>query len=39
MEVIKTEALEMGKKVVDIDTTGKKPENVAKEIMKKMGLK
>ena len=39
MEVIKTEALEMGKKVVEIDTTGKKPENVAKEIMKKMELK
>lgn len=39
MEVIKTEALEMGKKVVEIDTTGKKPEQVAKEIIKKMKLK
>jgi len=39
MEVIKTEALEMGKKVVEIDTTGKKPEQVAKEIIKKMELK
>lgn len=39
MEVIKTEALEMGKKVVEIDTTGKKPERVAKEIINKMKLK
>ena len=39
MEVIKTEALEMGKKVIEIDTTDKKPEQVADEIIKKLKLK
>ena len=39
MEVCKTEALEMGKKVLDIDTTGKKPEQVANGIIKKLKLK
>jgi adenylate kinase len=39
MEVCKTEALDMGKKVFEFDTTGKKPEQVADEIAKKLGLK
>jgi adenylate kinase len=39
MEVCKTEALEMGKKVIEIDTTGKKPGQVADEIIKKLELK
>ncbi len=38
MEVCKSEALEMGKKVLEIDTSGKKPEKVADEIIKKLGL-
>lgn len=38
MEVIKTEALEMGKEIVEIDTTKKEPEKVADEIIKRMGI-
>ena len=33
MEVCKTEAFELGRKVLEIDTTGKKPEQVVGEIM------
>lgn len=32
MEVCKTEALELGRRVIEIDTTGKKPEQVVEEI-------
>ena len=39
MEVCKTEALEIGKNILEIDTTGKKPDQVAKEIIKKLKLK
>jgi len=34
MEVIKQEAWETGQKMLEIDTTGKKPEHVVKEIEK-----
>ena len=37
MEVCKTEALEQGKKVVEIDTTGKTTEDVIEEIIKHLG--
>lgn len=39
MEVCKAEALEMGKKVIEIDTTGKKPGQVADEIIKRLELR
>jgi adenylate kinase len=38
MEICKSEALEFGKKIVEIDTTGKNPETVAKEIVEKLKL-
>ncbi len=38
MEVCLTEALELGRKVIEIDTTGKNPEAVVKEIMKKINI-
>lgn len=38
MEICKIEALEMGKKILEIDTTTKKPEQVASEIIKKLKL-
>lgn len=34
MEICKTEALEMGKNIVEVDTTGKKIERVVEEIIK-----
>ena len=36
MEVCKTEALEYGRKVLEIDTTGKKPYSVVEEIIEKI---
>jgi len=36
MEVCKSEALELGKKVIEIDTTKRKPEDVVDEIMSKL---
>lgn len=39
MEVCKAEALEIGKRVLEIDTTGKKPEEIADDIIKKLELK
>jgi adenylate kinase len=39
MEICKTEALEIGKKVLEVDTTGKNPDKVASEIIKKLELK
>lgn len=36
MEVIRSEAVGQGKKVLEIDTTAKKPGKVAEEIMKKL---
>ena len=36
MEVCKTEALELGRKVIEIDTTEKKPEEIAEEIIDKL---
>jgi adenylate kinase len=39
MEVCKAEALEMGKKVVEVDTTGKAVGEVVGEIVKKLNIK
>ena len=39
MEVVKGEAIEKAKLVMEIDTTGRKPEWVADQIIKKLGLK
>ncbi len=39
MEVCKTEALEHGKNVLEIDTTGKKAERVAEEIARELRRK
>ena len=39
MEVCKTEALEMKKNVIEIDTTGKKPGQAANEIIDTLQLK
>lgn len=36
MEICGSEAKEKGKKILEIDTTNKKPEDVAKEILKKL---
>ncbi len=38
MEVVKGEALENAKSVLEIDTTGKKPEWVAEQIVRKLKL-
>ena len=38
MEVVKGEALENAKSVLEIDTTGRKPEWVAEQIVKKLKL-
>lgn len=38
MEVVKGEALEKADKVLEIDTTGKKPEWVAEQIVKRLKL-
>ncbi|MEM5812423.1 MAG: adenylate kinase family protein [Candidatus Aenigmatarchaeota archaeon] len=38
MEVVKGEALEKAKSVLEIDTTGKKPEQVAESIAKKIKM-
>jgi adenylate kinase len=39
MEVVRTEALESTKKVLEIDTTGKKPEWVAEQIVRKLNMR
>ncbi len=39
MEIIKTEALESGKRVLEVDTTGKKPEQAVQDIIKSLNLK
>jgi len=39
MEVVKGEALESAKRVLEIDTTGKKPEWVAGQIVRKLNLR
>jgi len=39
MEIVKSEALESAKRVLEIDTTGKKPEWVAEQIVRKLKLK
>ena len=39
MEVCKTEAMEMGKKVFEFDTTEREPGDVADEIIRKLKLK
>lgn len=39
MEIVKTEAMEKAKKVLEIDTTGRKPEWVAAQIVKELKLK
>ncbi len=38
MEICKSEALELGKKIIEIDTTGKPSEAVIKEIVEKLKL-
>jgi adenylate kinase len=38
MEIVKNEALEKAKTVLEVDTTGKKPEWVADQIVKKLKL-
>ena len=39
MEVVKGEALESAKRILEIDTTGREPEWVAEQIIKKLKLK
>jgi adenylate kinase len=39
MEVVKGEALESAKRVLEIDTTGRKPEWVAGQIVRKLNLR
>ena len=39
MEVVKSEALETASQALEIDTTGKKPENIAEQIVKNLNLK
>jgi adenylate kinase len=39
MEVVREEALESAKRILEIDTTGKKPEWVAGQIAKKLKIK
>jgi adenylate kinase len=39
MEVVKGEALESTKKILEIDTTGRKPEWVAEQIIKRLKIK
>ena len=39
MEVCREEAMERGGRVIEIETTGKKPEDVAGEILEAMGMK
>ncbi|MBI4176547.1 MAG: AAA family ATPase, partial [Candidatus Aenigmarchaeota archaeon] len=39
MEVCKSEALESGKTVIEIDTTGKRPAEAAGEIVKRLNLR
>lgn len=36
MEICKTEALDLGRKVIEIDTTGRNPGELAKEIIRKI---
>ncbi len=38
MEICKQEAFELGRKILEIDTTGKKYENIVKEIINKLKL-
>ena len=39
MEIVKSEALEAASQVLEIDTTGKKPERIAEQIVKNLNLK